>query len=27
VLITTDALQAGGHYFCGPGCLARFTGA
>jgi xanthine dehydrogenase accessory factor len=27
VLITPDALQAGGHYFCGPGCLARFTGA
>ena len=27
VLITPDALRAGGHYFCGPGCLARFTGS
>ncbi|MEV6494487.1 XdhC family protein [Actinoplanes sp. NPDC051633] len=28
VLITPDALTDGeGHYFCGPGCLARFTGA
>jgi xanthine dehydrogenase accessory factor len=27
VLITPDALQAGGQYFCGPGCLARYTGS
>jgi xanthine dehydrogenase accessory factor len=27
VLITPDALRADGHYFCGPGCLARFTGS
>lgn len=27
VLVTPDALQAGGNYFCGPGCLAHFTGS
>ncbi|HET6533213.1 MAG TPA: XdhC family protein [Actinoplanes sp.] len=27
VLITPDALHAGGQYFCGPGCLARYTGS
>ena len=27
VLVEDGALQAGDVYFCGPGCLARFTGA
>jgi xanthine dehydrogenase accessory factor len=27
VSVTPDALHAGGAYFCGPGCLARFTGS
>jgi xanthine dehydrogenase accessory factor len=27
VLITPDALRSGDHYFCGPGCLARYTGS
>jgi hypothetical protein len=27
VLITPDALHADGQYFCGPGCLARYTGS
>lgn len=27
VLVTPDAVHAGGHYFCGPGCLAHFTGS
>jgi xanthine dehydrogenase accessory factor len=27
VLVTPDALHADGHYFCGPGCLAHFTGS